>query len=262
MSTSPPAASITTPTPRRRGASKHSTVAAQLLEQIRSGHFPPGARLPSEPDLCRHFGVSRHTVRSALRSLYEKGLVLSQQGRGTVVQTAAATPRYAFACNSVDDHLQYAASAPRELRQTSRRQVDPALAQWLGCGPGEDWWEMRTCRIEKQGQTVIAASRIYVPDRFAEAVAELATSPLPLFALIEQRYGHHIAQVRQNFSVAHATPDEATDLGLTVGAAVMCVERRFFDERGSLLEVSCSVHPPLGFRYEMTVRQIIGQGSA
>ena len=88
---------------------------------------------------------------------------------------------------------------------------------------------------------------------------ELKKSPLPLFALMEARYGHHIAQIRQTFSVVAATAEEAADLGLEPGAAVMCVERRFVDERGGLLEVSRSVHPPGAFRYEFTVRQMLGQ---
>jgi hypothetical protein len=38
----------------------------------------------------------------------------------------------------------------------------------------------------------------------------------------------------------------------------MCVERRFIDERGGLLEVSRSVHPAQGFRYETSLRRVIG----
>lgn len=245
---------------RRTGASKHSTVAAKLLDQIRTGRYKPGTLLPSESKLCRQFGVSRHTIRVALRSLYEKGLILSQQGRGSVVQATAAEPRYAFACNSVADLLQYAAATPRKLVQAVRLQADVRLAKWLGCEPGYFWWEIHTCRLQKDGGAVIASSKIYVPDAFAEAVRELARSPLPLFALIEDKYGHHIAQVRQNFSGAAASKEEAADLALEPGAPVMCVERRFFDERGGLLEVSRSVHPPEAFHYEITVRQIVGPG--
>ena len=246
---------------RRMDASKHSIVTAKLFDQISTGRYPPGALLPSEPELCRQFSVSRHTIRVALRSLYEKGLILSQQGRGSVVQTTAPQPRYAFACHSIADLLQYAAATPRKLVQTIRVQADARLAQWLGCEPGYFWWEIHTNRLQKAGGTVIASSKIYVPDVFADAVHELPRSPLPLFALMEKKYGHHIAQVRQSFSVTAASHEEAADLALEPGASVMCVERRFFDERRGLLEVSRSVHPPENFHYEITVRQIIGQGS-
>jgi DNA-binding GntR family transcriptional regulator len=241
-------------------AAKHSLVSAKLLEQIRAGRYLPGDLLPSEPELCRRHRVSRQTVRVALRSLYEKGLIRSHQGRGSVVQAAAVDPRYAFACDSIADLLQFAAATPRKLLDVARIEADEALARWLDTEPGAFWWRVHTCRLEKRGGPSIASSLIYVPDAYAGAVRALSRSPLPLFALMEKRYGHQIAQVKQSFSVARASADEARDLGLEPGASVMCVERRYTDDRGQLLEVSRNVHPPDAFQYEMTVRRIIGHG--
>ena len=92
-----------------------------------------------------------------------------------------------------------------------------------------------------------------------QIVRALTTDTRPLFVVMEERYGVHVAQIRQGFSVTTASTAEAADLGLDPGTAVMCVERRFFDERGGLLEVSRSVHPPETFHYEMTLRQVIGR---
>lgn len=249
------------PRAHKSGAPKHSKVATNLLNQIRKGRYKPGDLLPSEPELCRHFGVSRHTVRVALRSLYEKGLILSQQGRGSVVQATPPTPRYTFACSSIADLLQYAAATSRRVLDVTRMQVDAPLAQWLGCDVGVRWWTVHTSRLQEEGGGALASSRIYVPDRYADAVRELKSSNLPLFALMEARYGHLIGQIAQRFSVAEANAEEAADLALAVGAPVMCVERRFQDARGGLLEVSRTVHPPQAFHYEMTVRQVIGPDS-
>jgi GntR family transcriptional regulator len=59
---------------------------AELLEEgIRSGDWKPGGRLPSEPAMCDHFGVSRATVRQALARLERRGLVTRRAGRGTFV---------------------------------------------------------------------------------------------------------------------------------------------------------------------------------
>jgi GntR family transcriptional regulator len=60
---------------------------AELLEhEIVSGRWTPGLRLPSEFDLCRHFGVSRTTLRQALGRLEQAGLVSRHKGRGTFVE--------------------------------------------------------------------------------------------------------------------------------------------------------------------------------
>lgn len=57
----------------------------QILEQIVSGTFAAGDRLPSENDICKAFEVSRPVVREALQRLQADGLVIARQGAGTFV---------------------------------------------------------------------------------------------------------------------------------------------------------------------------------
>ena len=63
----------------------HEQVLAALLERIVAGEFAPGAALPSEAEMCATYGVSRSSVREALRVLAEKGLIEVRHGLGTRV---------------------------------------------------------------------------------------------------------------------------------------------------------------------------------
>ena len=63
----------------------HRRIAADLAAEIERGDHPPGARLPAEPELAARFGVSRGTVRQALASLRERGLLEAIPGRGSFV---------------------------------------------------------------------------------------------------------------------------------------------------------------------------------
>ncbi|MGR9091334.1 MAG: GntR family transcriptional regulator [Gammaproteobacteria bacterium] len=255
---------MTSSTAKRNSASattdvpKYTAVATELVEEIRAGKYVPGDLLPSEPELTRRFGVSRHTVRAALRSLYEKGLVVSQRGRGTIVQDAAVAPRYSHACDTVEDVLQYAAATPRRVVSCRRLIVDEALGEQLGCAAGYPWWEIHTSRQRDPGGPVVASSLIWVPDEFADAVAAIETSDEPLFVVIGRMHGCNFAEIRQAVSVAMASTREARDLDIPPGTAVMCVERHFIDERGGLLEVSRTVHPPESYCFEMKLRRVIG----
>jgi GntR family phosphonate transport system transcriptional regulator len=61
----------------------------QILErEIRDQTFRPGARLPTEAELAKRFMVNRHTVRQAIARLEDRGLLRTDQGRGTFVQEA------------------------------------------------------------------------------------------------------------------------------------------------------------------------------
>lgn len=62
-------------------------VFAQMLERITSGEWPQGSRIPSENELREAMGVSRDTVRQAIKRMCAIGLMRSEQGRGTFVST-------------------------------------------------------------------------------------------------------------------------------------------------------------------------------
>lgn len=81
------------------------SLAGELRRAIALGAFEPGARLPSERTLADRLGVSRMTVRAAMRILAQDGLVTTVRGRsgGTVVATTASTvARSADAASSID----------------------------------------------------------------------------------------------------------------------------------------------------------------
>jgi DNA-binding FadR family transcriptional regulator len=58
----------------------YEQVADQLLQMINSGELKPGDRLPSEAELAADFGVSRTTVREALRILATRNLIHTRKG--------------------------------------------------------------------------------------------------------------------------------------------------------------------------------------
>ncbi|TWV39569.1 FadR family transcriptional regulator [Streptomyces misionensis] len=97
--------------PRRSVLSEQ--VIAELRNQIATGEWPVGSRIPTEPELVEQLGVARNTVREAVRALAHNGLLDIRQGSGTYV---VATSELAGVM-----HRRFAGSDPRhiaELRST------------------------------------------------------------------------------------------------------------------------------------------------
>jgi DNA-binding FadR family transcriptional regulator len=71
----------------------YRALADRLRAQITSGELRPGDRLPAEPQLCAHTGVSRSTVREALRLLASQNLIVTTRGvsGGSFVAEPSAT---------------------------------------------------------------------------------------------------------------------------------------------------------------------------
>ncbi|MBU2937738.1 MULTISPECIES: phosphonate metabolism transcriptional regulator PhnF [Pacificibacter] len=66
---------------------KWSIVCDGIEMAITSGQYPPGEKLPTEPELAIQFGVGRHSVRRAIAELAKAGKVSVEQGRGTFVES-------------------------------------------------------------------------------------------------------------------------------------------------------------------------------
>jgi|TARA_B100001939_G_scaffold324308_1_gene316188 GntR family phosphonate transport system transcriptional regulator len=63
----------------------------RLHEEIATGHYKPGEKLPTETELACRFGVNRHTVRHAITELRDHGIVYSRRGSGIFVATKPMT---------------------------------------------------------------------------------------------------------------------------------------------------------------------------
>ena len=234
---------------------KHGLVTQALSSEIQGGKYKVGDRLPSEPQLSERFGVSRHTVRAALRTLTQQGLVSSQQGIGTQVQETKLVSRYSHSFGSAADLLQYATTT--RVREIDRKEIviNAGQALQFGCKPGEHWWRIRTVRAEPSGRAVVAFSEIHIPLVFGTVLDETAKNRQPIFALIEKRFHETITEIQQEISVIAAMQkDESSWLKVPPGSPGMEITRRYVGRSGRVLEVARSVHPSEVFKYSMRVQ--------
>lgn len=90
-------------------------VAAQIRAAILAGRYRPGDRLPTERELAQQFGLSRPTVRDALRSLEANGLIHVRVGGqgGPYV----AEPDVAYLSDSLGLHLQMLGAKFKDLAE-------------------------------------------------------------------------------------------------------------------------------------------------
>lgn len=103
-----------------------SAVADQLRSLILDGTLPPGSRLPSERELCRQLGVSRVSLREALRALQYAGYLRIVPGRGTFVRDAPD-----LAQHSLQESFHSHGNVVKEIKEIFevRQIVEPGVAR-------------------------------------------------------------------------------------------------------------------------------------
>lgn len=148
---------------RTRPLGSHKKMAEQVRDAvsdyIREHGLKPGDRIPTEAELCAAFGVSRPSVREALRLLEQERLVVTEHGRGRFVTAVAAlkVARPITVFESISKMLAALGYAP-QTRVLSARTIlaeeDPQAAAALGLSPGAEIFVLERLR-EAEGQVLV-----------------------------------------------------------------------------------------------------------
>ncbi len=242
---------------RRDGdAPLYSRVVAALKDEIAAGRIAVGARLPSEEELCGRFGVSRHTIREALRKLREDGLVSSRQGAGTtVVRKSGAPPLYTHSVSSIDELVQYAVATRYRAKRTGAITADRELAQRLACAIGTQWLHLEGFRYVPGEDLPFCWTEVYVNAAYAGVGDLVGKKAGPIYALIEEIYGEKVIEIEQTLRVVAVPGSVAPGLGVEPGSAAVEIRRAYRLATGELAEIAFNVHPADRFSYSLTLRR-------
>jgi GntR family transcriptional regulator len=212
----------------------HHQLEQRLRDEIASGRWRPGEAIASERELMRLAGVSRATVRQALASLIQGGLLERRQGRGTFV----AQPKIEQELRSVYSFSAQMAALGRAMRdrvlQREALPAPPDIAAQLAVEPGERLIHIQRLRFVDGVPLTLDSS--YIP--FA-LCPELLREPLDgsLYRLLAERYA--LPPLRATDTLEATTADRASAffLGVQPGAPLLYVERVAFTHNDLPLQV-------------------------
>lgn len=233
---------------------RYQQVADAIQAKIDAGEHPVGDALPTEQALCEAYGVSRYTVREALRRLASLGLVRRRQGSGTEVVSRRPPETYLHAMRSLSELFEYAEDTRLEMTRIDLQVPDDETNAFLGRRPGRRWGVIVGVRRTRDGEP-LNFSRIWVHDDYAAALQELRGHDGPLYRLLEDRHGARVEEVVQEITAEPMPADAAAALGETPGAPAVRLVRRYLAEGDRPIVVSANWHPADGFRYAMRLRR-------
>jgi DNA-binding FadR family transcriptional regulator len=160
---------------------------ATLLDQLHSGHWQVGERLPTEREWCEQYQISRSTVRKVLAELKVQGLIAQTVGSGTYV-----TDKVGLATNATKGPVQNMPDAawqtsPAELME-ARMALEPAIIEMvIGNATLADFEQMAQCCDRAEAATSVEEFEVW-DGLFHDVIARAAHNGFVarLFKLMNQ----------------------------------------------------------------------------
>ena len=222
----------------------YQALADQVQKVIGKQRLSPGAQLPTEEQLARHFGVSMITVRGALRELQQRGLIERRQGRGTFV-SAPRAPAPEWGVGSIDE-----IQAANRLAQVRllRSQPDP-MPDWatepLELPRGEPGHHLRVVRM-RDGMPFMMTDAFYPPAIGAVMARQSIDAILQrnslLIEVAEVLTGERMTEVHQTMTAVRATADVARVLDVRAGEPLLTITRVNRSGTGRVIQVARSFY--------------------
>lgn len=201
--------------------------------RVRILTMAPGARLPSDAELCAEFGVSRMTARNAMQRLAVDGLIAREPGRGSFVAEPPAHRR-ADRLMTFTQEMRRAGRTPTS--RTLTRSVRPSTveeAASLGIPVRQPIVHLR--RLRNADDQPVALESAVLVEACADAVM---TADLDHGSLHETLAGAGIVPVRgvATISAGAATAEDARLLEMRPGDPLLVVQRVITDVHGRRIE--------------------------
>lgn len=210
-----------------------------------------GDALPSERELSERYGLSRTTVRLALRELERLGFVVRQHGRGTFVSDRSGRTTNLMQAYSFTDQMRELGRSPlTTILEFSETEADKYLSEHMGVRLGEKLYKLK--RLRSADGMPMMVERSYLPMCKFLSLKRPMLEQRPLYDIIENVYNVKISVAEEEFFASIARPIDAHLLGIPEGSPVLDLVRTTYDVRNELVEFTLSVARADQFKYKVS----------
>lgn len=240
------------PSPLLRGSGipLYHQIQQRLLEQIRSGALNSNEPLPSIQKLASRMRVSPMTVRQAIKSLSELGVLYSRQGKGTFISTIKLEKDFRHVLSFTEETIARGGTPHSQVLSFRIQAPSEEAREALALGGNEKVFRLRRVRFSDSLPMAIECSCL--PERLCPGLIESFDPAASLYQELQSRYGLQVSVTDEVIEVARAAAEEARLLQIPVRGPIFVFTRTSFLEDGNPVEYVKSVYR--GDRYKVVNR--------
>lgn len=215
---------------------RHENIAESLRTALREGTYRPGDFLPSEAELCAHFGVSRGPVRQAMATLRAEGLVSSGRGRLSTVLAAPGHTTSVDTLLSVTPWLERLGFTPGcQSEWIARHPATEEIAEKLGVHAGDPVVSVQRVRLADEVPIMIEHLTFRIEAGAHVLNADATSGSLHRYL---QDHGVKVDHVHHVMKPLAATDNDAARLNIKPGSPLLQALLYVYDHQGIPIEVA------------------------
>jgi GntR family transcriptional regulator len=185
--------------------------------------FSVGDRFPTEHQLCDEFGVSRETVREALRGLEGDGLIARHRGKGTFVARLPDTAQDERLTGIAENFTELKLNTDVEVIKTGVETVPARISTALRLDRSEQLFRIR--RLRRVDNEPLACHDAFLPCDFGAELARLDLTHTTLFRELRQTLGLKLVEIYLHVDAITADVVLAKLLKIEVGMPILVTRR-------------------------------------
>jgi GntR family transcriptional regulator len=202
-----------------------------LIRRLGDG-FSLGDRFPTEHQLCDEFGVSRETVREALRGLESDGLIARHRGKGTFVARLPDTAQDERLTGIAENFTELKLNTDVEVIKAGVESVPARIATALRIERGDQLFRIR--RLRRVDNEPLACHDAFLPCEFGAKLARLDLTHTTLFRELRQTLGLKLVEIYLHIDAMTADVVLAKLLKIEAGMPILVTRRAISHVRSGL----------------------------
>lgn len=220
-----------------------------LRQEIEEGKYPSGSHLPTEAELVEMYGVSRTTVREALRGLAQRGLIIKRQGLGSfvannkIVEVLPGLVSFSFEMEARGFAVESYVLEKRVLIPP------PRVLNALQLSQKSQVTQVKRLRHVDKVPIVLSTSFLHnevsIDEDFSGSI----------YSLLESKYDQRIISGRTSIEAGTANDYESDLLEIKLGDAVLQITWLAYNEHNIPVEYSEATYRGDRYRYVVQLRR-------
>ncbi len=229
----------------------HHQIKEDMFLQLRSGRWPPGFELPTEEELCRHYSVSRGTLRRAIADLVSEGYIERQRGRGSFVS------RPKLESGVVGEYSRFRVIGPPldpggRIVACERIRAEKDVATMLGIDAGRSTWRLERVRFTQKRPVSLQTS--YIPAALCPDLDRQDLATRHLVDVMQEVYGVQLVRAVEYVEPVVADGYAARALSVRARTPLFQIERITYAMNDAVAEYRRALLRGDAYRYRIELR--------